>query len=267
MEKSFLFDIDGVITSPYTKKINNDVIRFIAEKLVAKKPTAIATGRGLFWIVQHILPRIAEYLSSKEDLDYLFISGEKGGVWMEFTHGEPEQHVNRFLSFPADLAEMIRTHVAGIEGIFFDTGKYTMVSIEINGSEDKKIVATQEKTLKSMLPWLKKTLEPFSGEFYIDIGEISIDVLNKQATKRLAASSFLNFVEQKKRHIDEFIMFGDGPSDLSVCQEFYEKGKQTAFVYVGHIPFPDSHPFQVYRAKKGELFDQATVKFLAELSN
>ena len=50
--KAYIFDVDGVITSPYEKQVKeNELLRIIAEKLKNSEPVAFNTGRTIQWVL------------------------------------------------------------------------------------------------------------------------------------------------------------------------------------------------------------------------
>lgn len=91
MSPFYIFDIDGVVTAPFTKKPHPYILSFIASQLQKKHPIALATGRSISWIQENILVKLEKKIQKKEFLDFLFISGEKGAVSLEFILGKEQR--------------------------------------------------------------------------------------------------------------------------------------------------------------------------------
>jgi len=78
-EIAFMFDVDGVLTNPLTKKINENVIKFVKEQLDLKVPLCFFTGRTFKWLERKFLNVLINKLN-KNSLDFLFISYEHGCI-------------------------------------------------------------------------------------------------------------------------------------------------------------------------------------------
>lgn len=260
MEQIILFDIDGVITHPHIKKPNDAILTFIASKL-HKKPVALVTGRATGWMQREIIPLVKEKLENDTDIDNLFISGEKGGVWIEFSNGVARPFIDKTIAFPRDVAKQIYLHIQGKKGIFFDRDKYTMVSIEIIGGEDTGKIYEQKKILQEVLEWTQKTILPNFPELVVEPSEISIDLLVKGIDKRVSVKQFLTFLEKKHIPAQSFIMFGDSPSDTLVPQELLAMGKEVTFMYVGKEPLTKTYNFPIITGQTG-FYDTAVIELI-----
>lgn len=265
MNDIFIFDIDGVITHPHLKKPNELILGFIASELHKKKPLAIATGRSVSWIMRKIIPILQEKAKDNKELDNLFISGEKGGVWIEFSEGVARPYIDNNIHFPKEVAKKIYQFVQGKKGIFFDKDKYTMVSVEINGGEDKEEVEAQKKVLHEVNEWINKNIVPQYPHIVIEPSEISIDIMVKGIDKRVSAKKFLEYLEKKQIAADSFVMFGDSPSDALVPETLKQFGKKVTFMYVGNTPLPQKYNFPVIESTSRK-YDEAVVELLQNYS-
>src|SRR5690242_7730962 len=209
MDPIFIFDIDGVLTHPHIKKPNKTIISFITNQLQNKKLVALATGRAIFWIETNIIHLIQTSLQDQTNMDNLFICGEKGGVWIDFVDGKRNIYIDRTIHFPREVVKKVIFYLRNKEGIFFDQYKYTMVSVEINGGEDPEVVKKQKEALYTLETWVKNEILPAYPNLELDPSEISVDILVKGISKRLAAKKFLDFLEKKHISPKSFIMFGD----------------------------------------------------------
>lgn len=91
----FVFDVDGIITNPDTKKPNEKVIEHISSDLKQGFPVALATGRSVAWVEEKIMPTLKTMLKDDRKLDFLLISGEKGSVSVEYVDGEPVKKIDK----------------------------------------------------------------------------------------------------------------------------------------------------------------------------
>jgi len=71
----------------------------------------LGTGRALAWIGKNIIPIIQKELVNTVDIDNLFISGEKGGTWMEFQNGLPQQYINPTINFPTEVTQKVKEYI------------------------------------------------------------------------------------------------------------------------------------------------------------
>lgn len=261
MKNIFIFDFDGVITHPHIKKPNEAIISFIANQLNNQKPVALATGRAMAWIQTHVLPLIQERIDKKENLDTLFVSGEKGGVWIEFVQGAIRPSIDTKIDFPRVVAKKVYSYTQGKPEVFFDRDKYTMVSVEIAGGEDPVMIKKQKKVLEKITESIRKDILPQFPQIVSDPSEISIDLLVKGIDKRIAVNRFLEFLDRKHIAAESFIMLGDSPSDVLVPEELQVHGKQVTFMYVGKEPLEKQFSFPVITSENN-YYDKAVVELL-----
>lgn len=266
IETIFIFDIDGVITDPDTKKPNPFIITFIAEKLNNHCYLGVATGRSSAWVIENIVSRIEKKLDTKTNLDFLFLSSEKGTVTMTYINGKEKQHIDPTISIPAGIVDQIKKHVQKFNGVFFDSQKKTMVSIEIKGGSDKEKVTKEKKELGRIEKWLQEKFIAQSKKYVLDRSEIAVDLQLASVNKKLAAQKFLTFLESKNIHPTSFVMFGDSPLDALLAEEIQRRRHTITFVYVGHKLLEKVYTFPVIYPSKGKYFDKGVVEILQKKS-
>src|SRR5476651_417162 len=85
----WIFDIDGVLTSPQEKKIVN---QFLFDQFITwlqnQNPIALNTGRSLEWVYQQVLTPLKRHIAAKNlspnILHNLIAVGEKGADWLTY---------------------------------------------------------------------------------------------------------------------------------------------------------------------------------------
>lgn len=258
---AWLFDVDGVLTNPQDKTISPEVLSEIIKRLKKKEPVAVVTGRSSEWLKERLMPAFLS-LGKPDILDYLFISGEFGGVSSNFKDGKEKEIIDDSLSVPREIVNKGKDIAGEYHSMFFDSTKKTMVSIEMNdGYRDMDNFKQEQKKLGGAL---RKILDEIglSKKFEVQDDTIATNIRNKKANKGNSASQVLNWLRDGGINPDNFICFGDSISDLEMGQKINDYGFKIQFVFVGkpedlnniNVSFPIVQPKQRY--------DMGTLKFL-----
>lgn len=261
MNACFIFDIDGVITEPLSKIPNPFIISFIAQQLNKKHYVAIETGRALSWVGAKILKLIQAQLEDINNLDYLFIACEKGSLTATFVNGIITTTIDTGTTIPQDVQDTIRQYIKEKKGIFFDTDKQTMISVEIDGGIDKEMLEDQKKVLAEFEIWVRERIISFHPSLMLDISPISVDIQSKDVSKKIASTKFLEFLKNKKNVPSSFIAIGDTIADIDIAEVIFATGKSVQFAYVGEKPLEKKYPFPIIICKNS-LYDKAAEDFL-----
>ncbi|MDE2026244.1 MAG: HAD family phosphatase, partial [Patescibacteria group bacterium] len=228
METLYIFDIDGVLTNPDTKVPNTKILHFMAEELNKGWHVAIATGRSSVWVQQHILPLLSKDLQGDHLLDNLFVSCEKGAVTITFSKSIPNVEIDTLYHIPHEIQEIIKEAINGMEGVFFDPDKKTMVSVEIEGGSDTQKVSAEKNILHELEEWVQDHIIPEFPDVHMDKSEISMDIQNKHIDKRIASEKLLDFLKRRNIKPTSFVAFGDSPTDATIAEKIVqEEGKAT----------------------------------------
>ncbi|MGH7246270.1 MAG: HAD-IIB family hydrolase [Candidatus Levyibacteriota bacterium] len=260
-----IFDIDGVITNPYTKIPHPKIVQYIADRLNANKIVAIATGRSVGWITERILPEIEKRLLSLNKFNNLFISSEKGAIVLHFLEGEFYTEVDKNIQFPIEIMTEVREKVKDIQGIFYDDKKLTMVSVEIEAGKNMQEVKEEVREIERVEAWMREVFLPKYDDIIIERSEISVDIQNKHVNKKMAAKKFLGFLKEKNITPSDFIMFGDSPSDAHVIEEMSMHGYAGVFAYVGKKPLAKTYSFPVRTPSENIFFDDGAALLLEKI--
>lgn len=264
METFYIFDIDGVLTNPDTKVPNSHILHFIAEELNKGWHVAIATGRSSTWVQQHITPLVSKDLQGAL-LDNLFVSCEKGAVTITFSGNVPNTDIDAQFHIPHPIQDIIQQAISGMDGIFFDPDKRTMLSVEIVGGEDKEKVAIEKGMLEKLENFVADHILPEFPDVHMEKTEISMDLQSKYIDKRIAAEKLFNFLRNKNIKPNSFVAFGDSPSDASIAEKIVEEEGKVTFVYVGKKPLVREYGFPVISPGNGTYYDEAVLQILQQL--
>lgn len=268
MKKPFLvFDIDGVISHPSEKIANEKILQEIVKKLTSGDLIALNTGRSISWIKEKILDKITKDISNKNFLNNLFVTGEAGGVIIEFgKKGKIKTSVDKSISPPSKLAAQIKSLLSQkySKFMFFDNTKKTMISVEmIEGLSIKRYAKIQ----KPFAEELKKIVSKYGldKQFNIAMSTIAVDVINKKVGKDFATDLIIKWLKRKKIRINKVITFGDSPSDIKVAEKFHQSKFDTELVYVGKMNDIKKVNPEFKFTVKHEQFEQGTLEFLNSL--
>ena len=109
--KTYLFDVDGVLTNPENREeINQTVFLNLVKLLEHGIPLSFITGRGMTWLREKFIIKIEKCIEDhpsldKRILDLLYVSGEFGGVTLEHTNGIRQEFLKKEFGRGIELYE------------------------------------------------------------------------------------------------------------------------------------------------------------------
>jgi HAD superfamily hydrolase (TIGR01484 family) len=230
---AWIFDVDGVLSDPEHKTIDDKFIDFILHKLAKGEPVALNTGRSIDWVIEKLVHPLLEKTDDKTIIARFFVVGEKGGTWMKYD-SEGNMHRNKDDSFrlSAELRERMKNMVEEkfSDCVFLDDTKETMISIEMKTSYHVEKFAERQKDLNAEM---KKIIKEIGNGHKMDPTIIATDIEDVRVGKALGTKRILRWLDENGIEPGRFIAFGDSVSDLEMAGELEEQGKQVTFVYVG----------------------------------
>lgn len=260
-EIALMLDIDGVITEPNSKKVNNEIVSALVSRLEAGDALCLFTGRAYEWARERVIKQIEANVSDKSKLDNLFVSAEYGGINITFQDGQEQIVIDQDRNIPSDLKNKIRGYVSSYEGIFLDPQKHTMVSVEIGGGDDPVEITRQKTNLETVKKIFTHELASYPSLRLVRT-EIAVDVFERGAGKHLAAQHFLKFLNTRRIEPTAFMVFGDSATDAEASDELARQEKNVSFIYVGQKEVPD----KVYPVERSQdFFDKGTRNVLARI--
>lgn len=230
---AYIFDVDGVLADPKHKKVDEDLLHMILDKLKSGEPVALNTGRSIDWVNERIIAPLSEQIEDKNIISRFFVIGEKGGTWMCFDDNcNIKRNKEESFVLSEDLREKVKNLVEAkySDCAFFDETKETMISVEMKDAFEIPEFSKRQKDINAEL---KALLEEAIDGHRIEPSIIATDIQDKRAGKALGTDRFIHFLEERNIHPEKFIAFGDSPSDLDMADELHKQGKQVDFVFVG----------------------------------
>ncbi|MGI8419061.1 MAG: hypothetical protein ACR2LN_00280 [Candidatus Levyibacteriota bacterium] len=231
---AYLFDVDGVITDPVDKKITKPkLVEILARKLQDGTPIALISGRGLQFLTKQVVSVLEEHLDNHPEmdrslLDNLFVSGEFGGVYLIHNQGLGEEKVNPDFSIPEKLRQQLNAKAEEFTDFaLIEHEKRTQFTMEANRGNDffgkkGKEIAEALRELAADYPNLE-----------VRFDRIGMNVKNKNATKHYCVIQYQNWLRQKNFQVDNYLVFGDSPSDFEMGEELHQQGLPFTFIFVG----------------------------------
>lgn len=241
---AYLFDIDGVLTNPYDKKINEtEILDQIIKRLEQNNPVGLNTGRSLEFIVKNVLDPLEEKITDKKLLQNIIAFGEKGAVWINYDKNNQKViEVDEDLQVPKEIQNTVREIIKQSqysEVMSYDETKMTMISLELLSKEklieNNKTFEDFKKIQIKLVEELNNLMISFDKNnlFKVDLTRIAIDIENKNVGKALGAEKFVDQLNKNEINPQQFISFGDSPSDFEMHQKLQNLGKKSQFIYVG----------------------------------
>ncbi len=262
---AWIFDVDGVLTDPTTKKPDEKVLKRVANLLRGGQFVALNTGRSFSWTHDSLLSKLSQYILDENHFENFFIVCEKGNVLANFEKGK---WVKKVLddSLPKPLLDEIAeiTNKEYSESMFIDTSKETMISVEMKDGFDTETYSDRQKSLYPKIESIlvKKYREM---ELIIDPSQISLDIQYEDAGKHLGAERIEDFMMEHGVKPEKVFMFGDSSSDVQMATEL-EGSYQVIFIFVNEKAKLKNTPMceVVYTKEK---FTKGTLEFLDNSSD
>lgn len=273
---AYLFDVDGVLTNPETKKAHPFLIEEILDRLAKNEPVCLNTGRSVDWVLKHVIDPLKNSINNRSldtaaILNNLIIVGEKGATWHTFNNSEGG--INEYtgqvksLSIPPELkqevAELIEKnpkYKAAMSIGTEDPDKLTMLSPEMNNGyplgEYTKIQQSFADELQTILDGNEKY-----SRYKIDATGIAVDIESPHVSKALGAQRFMEFLKLRGFVAKEFITFGDSASDLTMADYLSKIGKDVTMVFVGNKDTLENQAERQYTVTLAPGYDKGTVDF------
>jgi hydroxymethylpyrimidine pyrophosphatase-like HAD family hydrolase len=268
---AFLFDVDGVITSPLTKSVTNfEIIEFLANNLASGHIVALNTGRSTKWVIEKVFPSLQKHAGSKEDFSKFIIVGEKGGTWSHFKNGDWLHHADPGLSIPEEIRiqakELASREPFSTKGSFDLDPKESMASWEMREGQN---ISEHHKEREPLVKAFKKLIENSTHAYQLklDVTTIGLDIENKHVGKHVGAQRILDWMKKEKFEADQYVTAGDSLSDFQMATHLHERNLPVIAGFMGGKDkiAPGTYPYYIYSSSA--LYSDGTVEFITFLKN
>ncbi len=255
----WIFDVDGVITDLYSKKVEYpQILHKISEKLLNGEPVGIITGRTLSKLLENIIKPIEEIAKDKNKLRLLHAEGEFGAASMGFENGELEISYDEVFSLPNELVVKGEQIINNYQDIVFFDQKKSFFTAEMKSGSDIQVFRDKQPEIAEKLKLLVSEFG-LSSSLEIHQDTIAVNVKNKKLNKHLAADKFLKWLQSKNLNPGLYLVFGDSTSDLQIAEELHAQGKNVKFIHTGTNDLGEQS-FEVI--KTIAKFDKGTLEYL-----
>ena len=260
----YIFDIDGVITEPQTKKFTNDKLIKLIIQLSSQNIIAFNTGRSSEWIQNQVLSKLPNLNQNN-----FFCSCEMGNVSLYYSpSGKVLESTHNNNLIPEQLSGTIIDLVASsyYESMFVDKTKKVILTIEM---KDGYPLAAYEKLRDRLSGEIRIILKHYHPNIHIrpSSSTIAIDVKSIESNKKLGAHAIHNWIKTKIVGYQNlpYICLGDSSTDTDMSDYFYSVGFNTKFVFVGTESINTDKKYPIIRTAKP--FTKGTEEFLSTIND
>jgi hypothetical protein len=284
-----LFDVDGPITHPESRKIEQPEILDLTLDFLAKNGyVAYNTGRARRIVYERVIypllkQALARGINPAVVSRRISVFAEKGAVvsvWDD-KHLQWQHRVDPETEVPVELrsavASLLRNDREFRTHIFYDSDKETMVSVEM-----------RRETAEPMpVPVTVRAFKPIAERFAAEVGNlasergyhdlevdcttIAVDVQRRGVGKDLGARLALRWLRDLDKKITRIHCFGDSRSDVAMAAEAYSEmsgwfadaADRVVYVHVGeNLPIDGTFVVKTFP----NMYGLGTVAYLKTLS-
>lgn len=254
-----IFDIDGPVTDPHSREVEPpDILDLTLDFLTEKGYVAYNTGRNgaLAYrrVIQPLLHRARDRRLNPAIVNRrTSIFAEKGGVssfWDDEVGGW-NHRVDPAAEVPAelrdDVADLLHNDSEFRKYIFFDSGKETMISVEMRyeTSELAPVPVTVD-TFKPVADRFAAEVRQLAADrgyedLDVDCSTIAVDIQRRGVGKDLGARLAFGWLHELGKHVKRVHCFGDSASDVLMAVEahaemsrwFADADERVVYIQVG----------------------------------
>ncbi|MFH0986888.1 MAG: hypothetical protein V1911_02440 [Candidatus Micrarchaeota archaeon] len=228
---AFFLDVDGVITNKLAE-VDERVVKKITNLADSGNLIFLITGRSFKWFETNIISELSRISQNAKNIKFI---GEYGAVFGEYSKGKWELTVDKKMAVPRLISEEVKDSIKNMPGIFFDSTKLTMVSVELKHDIAKldinATVGGLDEAQRTMANIAKRNgLKCVRTTFAVDI--VSQDVGKEYATN-IAVKKF-----DVKPELA--VGVGDSPEDFGIKEAIKKECANWKFYYVGEKEIDDN---------------------------
>ena len=254
-----IFDIDGPVTDPQSRRIEQpEILDLTLDFITERGYVAYNTGRASAPAHQRVIsPLLARALARGIDSEIasrrIAIFAEKGGVtsFWDTGLGQWSHRIAPAAKVPADLCDevvgLLRSDHEFQTYIFLDSGKETMVSVEMRhetpGPFPVPVTVSAFKPVAERFAASVRQLARDRGydDIEVDATTIAVDTQRRGAGKDLGTRLAFDWLGKLGQRAERVHCFGDSKSDVAMAVEalalmsrsFADAGERVVYVNVG----------------------------------
>lgn len=231
----FIFDIDGVLTDPISKKVNQKLLSLISD-LADTMPIIFNTGRSAAWVINNILP----YIKTSTSHASFYVACEMGAVSLTLdSEGKTKIDTNQD-ALSQQVPDQLRNTIIDMvsqnynNSMFVDTSKKVIMTVEMQDNYPIEKFDIDRDEIKNSIEIILKHYHP-SIHVRPSSSTIAIDIKPTHLNKANGAKMIHQWLIKHNYDLSETDVqcFGDSESDIEMCDYFSKQNIMTSFVYVG----------------------------------
>lgn len=267
LKTAWLFDVDGVLSNPISKKIDEkQIFNEFLRRLKEGDIIGINTGRSIDYISEGILDPLEQLISDRTILRNIIALGEKGAALITYSQ-DGTRLVN--LDSSVSIPNKLQLEVKNIAGkypystvMFDDSTKKTMLSFEMKtGANQEEFKELQSKFVADLNDILVKM--NLSDDYEVGVFRISTDIQSKNVGKAFATKKFVEILTERQIVPSGYFCFGDDTADYEMFEELKRLGKKVKFVFVGEKERLEGKNLESVIFTK-ETLDKGTLEYLQQ---
>lgn len=238
---SLLLDADGVITNPWTREIEKEVLHKISVFLKNSVPIFVITGRTTHWIknnVENLLINRLQKDGLPLSLLHNFIMMGEMGVFVEIFDETGKKQILPPYDEVLNIPDRVRMKIYKIaqdefSDTMFEGDQYqTILAPQMKYGLTEKLI---EKYKGDQEKFKKKVKDSIPPEFDIKFSTTAIEIKDKRHGKGIGAKRALEILRQRKLTPSRIYAIGDSPLDIDMAKVINESGISVEFIFVGDV--------------------------------
>jgi hydroxymethylpyrimidine pyrophosphatase-like HAD family hydrolase len=264
METGWMFDVDGVILSLITKRVDECILQMLAYLLYRGEPITFNSGGSPFAIAKAVLSPLEQYIGDRMLLSRVMVVGEKGGAWATYaSDGILHVTFDTTLSVPYMLKaaiEELAQEPQFADLMEMDSGKRTMMSIvKRRGIPLALFHQAQSRFVQCAQACIADCR--LSVSWKSDAVSDSIEIEHMSASKGKGARKIMQWMHRQGIRPQRMIAFEDSPSGVEMANVLHDLHVPVEFVFTGPQPLVGSHAFPVIHTERK--YEQGTREYLS----
>jgi hypothetical protein len=263
---AWMLDVDGVLVSLISKRVEACLIEVLAHRLMAGELLTFNSGRSPDAIAELVLSFLEPRIPDKTLLSRIMVVGEKAGAWGWYTpDGALQVSFDPTLVVPCSLVSALREllECAQFTDLMeIEHGKRTMISV-IKRKGISLVAFQRAQTRFVPLAQACLTRLGFDTTWKIDSVSDSTEIEHKSASKGKGASRIMQWFHDEGHQPQRIIAIEDSPSGITMAEALHQAHLPVEFVFTGSVPLPErTYDFPIIRTRR--TYVQGTIDYLAK---